>query len=146
MDDVKSKLRRLGLKTLATGLAVVVGRRVVQRDDLARPLGTSLAMYSPALCTALHVIGDDQADVFAGSDTDVGDHDGNVLGVEDRLDRLGDHDAIAGENQNAVDLLCANVLEIGDLLGLVVVAAVSDNEVDVDALGLPLRRPPSWRR
>ena len=62
---------------------------------------------------------------------------GNVLGVEDRLDRLGDHDAVAGENQDAVDFLSAEVLQVGDLFGLVVVAAVRDDHVDVDAFGFP---------
>ena len=101
-------------------------------------LGKQLGHIFAGLFAALHIVGDDQADVFARPDADVGDDDRNVLGVEDRLDRLGDHHAVAGKDQNAVDLLRADVFEIGDLLGLVVVAAVGDDQVDVDALGLPL--------
>ena len=136
---------RLGLEALAPGLAVVVGRRVIERNDLAALRKQRRHIFA-GLFAALLVVGDDQTDVFARPDADVGDDDRNVLGVENRLDRLSDHNAVTGEDEHAVDLLSAEVLQIGDLLGLVVIAAVRDDQVDVDAFRLPLVRRPFWRR
>jgi hypothetical protein len=127
------------LEALAPGLAVVVGRGVVERDDLAA-LRQQLGHVVPGLLAALQVVGDDQADVLAGPDADIGDDHRDVLRIVDGLDRLGDHDAVAREDQHPVHALRRQVLKVGDLLRLVVVAAVGDQQVDVDALRLPLGR------
>ena len=110
---------------------------MVERDNLAA-LGEKARHVVGRLLATFIIIGDDQADIFAGPHADIGDDDRYVLGVENILDRLGDHDAVAGENQYTVDALGMKILKVGHLFCLVRVATIGDEQVDVDVFGLPL--------
>src|SRR5579871_6851300 len=122
-EHFEAQFGRLALETLAARLAIVVGGGVVERDDLAA-LRQQFGHVFAGRLAAFLVVGDDEADVFARADPDVGDDDRDVVGVEDVLDWLRHHDAVAGEDQYTVDLLRIEVLQVGDLLRLVGVAAI----------------------
>jgi hypothetical protein len=63
---------------------------------------------------------------------------GIPCGAVDVLDRLGDDDAVAGEQDQALDPLCVEVFEVGDLAGRVGVAAVGEDDLELGAFLLPL--------
>lgn len=125
------------LESALPGLAIVARRRIVEGDDLAA-LRQVVRHVVAGLPAAGIVVRDDLRDIIARTDADVGDDDGNFLGVEYVRHGVADHNAIAGKDQDALDALRIEVLEIGDLSCRIRVAAIGDEKVDVDPFCLPL--------
>ncbi len=110
-------------------------RQAAELDDVALAVEDRVGEYAGG-CSDGDVVGADEGGVAVALDLPVDDDDRNA-GLEDPLDHRGERLGLVGRDDQQVDLLLQEVLDVGYLLG-VVLLSIGHDDVQV-GIGLGRR-------